>query len=122
MTRAAARRAAPAWPRSWSIAISICRPFAPWSPARLPAYARPLFLRLLPALESTGTFKPRKQDLVARGIRPRAGIAIPLYFDDPRAGAYVPLDAALYAAIAAGRMRLVSAFRALVTPYCPHPP
>jgi fatty-acyl-CoA synthase len=27
---------------------------------RLPPYARPLFLRRLPGLESTGTFKPRK--------------------------------------------------------------
>ena len=33
--------------------------------AHLPAYARPVFLRLVPALDLTGTFKPRKQDLVA---------------------------------------------------------
>src|SRR3984885_6920656 len=38
--------------------------------ARLPAYARPVFLRLLPALEATGTFKPRKQELVAAGLDP----------------------------------------------------
>jgi fatty-acyl-CoA synthase len=73
--------------------------------ARLPSYARPLFLRLLPALESTGTFKPRKQDLQNTGFDP-AQIADPLYFDDPRAGAYVPLDAPLYTEIAAGRIRL----------------
>jgi hypothetical protein len=29
-----------------------------------------------------------------------------LYVDDPRSGAYLPLDATLHAAIAAGRMRL----------------
>jgi len=73
--------------------------------ARLPAYARPLFLRLLPALESTATFKPRKQELQNTGFDP-AQIADPLYFDDPRTGAYVPLDAPLYAEIAAGRIRL----------------
>jgi fatty-acyl-CoA synthase len=71
----------------------------------LPAYARPVFLRLLHTLESTGTFKPRKQDLVQAGFDP-ARISDPLYFDDPRAQAYVPLDAALYAAISAGTVRI----------------
>jgi fatty-acyl-CoA synthase len=71
---------------------------------RLPAYARPVFLRLLQTIESTGTFKPRKQDLVQAGFDP-ARIKDPLYFDDPRARAYVPLDAALFAAISAGSVR-----------------
>ena len=31
---------------------------------------RPVFVRLLPALESTGTFKPRKQDLMRAGFDP----------------------------------------------------
>jgi fatty-acyl-CoA synthase len=70
----------------------------------LPAYARPVFLRLLRALDSTGTFKPRKQELVQAGFDP-ARISDPLYFDDPRAQAYVPLDAALHAAISAGTVR-----------------
>jgi fatty-acyl-CoA synthase len=73
--------------------------------ARLPPYARPLFLRLLPALEATATFKPRKQDLERLGFDP-ARIADPLYFDDPRAGGYVVLDAPLHAAIVAGAVRL----------------
>ena len=72
---------------------------------RLPAYARPLFLRVLPELESTGTFKPRTRDLESAGFDP-ARIADPLYLDDPRVRAYVPLDAALYASIAAGHIRL----------------
>jgi fatty-acyl-CoA synthase len=71
---------------------------------RLPAYARPVFLRLLDTIESTGTFKPRKQDLVIAGFDP-ARIQDKLYFDDPRAQAYVPLDAALYAAIVGGSVR-----------------
>jgi fatty-acyl-CoA synthase len=71
---------------------------------RLPAYARPVFLRLLRAIEVTGTFKPRKQDLVQAGFDP-ARISDPLYFDDPRAQAYVPLDAALFAALSAGTVR-----------------
>jgi fatty-acyl-CoA synthase len=72
---------------------------------RLPAYARPVFLRLLPALESTGTFKPRKQDLMRSGFDP-AQVSDPLYVDVPRTNAYVPLDAGLHAAISAGRIRL----------------
>jgi fatty-acyl-CoA synthase len=72
---------------------------------RLPAYARPVFLRLLRTIESTGTFKPRKQDLVNAGFDP-ARIEDPLYFDDPRTQAYVPLDAALFAAISSGVVRI----------------
>ena len=71
---------------------------------RLPVYARPVFLRLLQSIESTGTFKPRKQDLVQAGFDP-ARVKDPLYFDDPRQG-YVPLDAQLFAAISAGAMRI----------------
>jgi fatty-acyl-CoA synthase len=72
---------------------------------RLPAYARPVFVRLLQAIESTGTFKPRKQELVQAGFDP-ARIQDPLYFDDPRAQAYVRLDAALFAAISNGTVRV----------------
>jgi fatty-acyl-CoA synthase len=72
---------------------------------RMPAYARPLFLRLLRSVDVTGTFKPRKQELMQQGFDP-AGIRDPLYFDDSRIQAYVPLDAALFAAIAAGKIRV----------------
>jgi fatty-acyl-CoA synthase len=72
---------------------------------RLPSYARPVFVRVLAALETTGTFKPRKQELMAEGFDPEK-IHDPVYFDDPRSGAYTPLDAALYAQITAGQIRL----------------
>jgi fatty-acyl-CoA synthase len=72
---------------------------------RLPAYARPVFLRLLDTIESTGTFKSRKQDLMKEGFDP-ARIRGKLYFDDPRTQAYVPLDAAVYAAILTGTVRI----------------
>jgi fatty-acyl-CoA synthase len=71
----------------------------------LPVYARPVFIRLLPALETTGTFKPRKQELIRDGFDP-ARVSDPLYFDDSRADAYVPLDSALYTDIIGGRVRL----------------
>lgn len=72
--------------------------------AELPAYARPLFLRLRPEMETTGTFKYRKADLVADGFDP-ARVKDPLFFRDGRSG-YVPLGAALYARLLAGEVRL----------------
>jgi fatty-acyl-CoA synthase len=72
---------------------------------RLPAYARPLFLRLVEDLDATETFKPKKQDLMDQGFGP-ARIADPLYFADPRVGGYVPLNSALFGAIASGSVRL----------------
>jgi len=73
--------------------------------ARLPPYARPVFLRLLPRLEATGTFKPRKQDLLRDGYDP-AAVVDPLYVDDARSATYRRIDADLYAQIAAGSLRL----------------
>jgi len=73
--------------------------------AQLPAYARPVFLRILPALELTGTFKLRKQQLAEEGYDPTQ-VRDPLYLDDPARAAYVPLDAALYATLASGKLRL----------------
>ena len=57
--------------------------------AGLPAYARPLFLRLLPALEQTGTFKPQKAGLVADGYDP-ARVEDALFVLDRTARRYVP--------------------------------
>jgi fatty-acyl-CoA synthase len=70
----------------------------------LPAYARPLFLRLLPQIEVTGTFKHRKVELVKEGFDP-AVIANPLYFLDGERG-YVPLDAELHGRIVRGEQRV----------------
>ncbi len=72
---------------------------------RLPAYARPVFLRLLTTLDATGTFKPKKQDLVQAGFDPER-VTDPLFVDDPRAGRYVSLDAHVYAALNSGRSRI----------------
>ena len=70
----------------------------------LPAYARPLFLRLSPEIEVTGTFKHRKIDLVSDGFDP-AKVSEPLFFLDAERG-YVPLDADLYGRITSGGMRV----------------
>ena len=73
--------------------------------ARLPDYARPLFLRIVPALEATETFKTRSHALAAEGFDP-SRIADPLYAYDRSARAYTPLDIARFARIAAGAERL----------------
>jgi len=71
----------------------------------LPAYARPAFVRLLPELEITGTFKQRKVELVKDGFDP-AAIADPLYRIDHARGQYVPLTPADYAGIVGGSVKI----------------
>jgi fatty-acyl-CoA synthase len=72
---------------------------------RLPSYARPVFLRLCPQAEVTGTFKYAKADLVGQGFDPER-CADPLYVDHPESRAYAILDAPLYARLLAGAVRL----------------
>jgi fatty-acyl-CoA synthase len=57
---------------------------------RLPAYARPLFLRFRRGLDVTETFKPKKQLLADEGFD-RGKVSDPLYVADPTAGTYVTL-------------------------------
>jgi fatty-acyl-CoA synthase len=71
--------------------------------ARLPAYARPLFVRLVSALAVTETFKRKTGELADEGFDPRR-IADPLFLDE--GGTYAPLDATLFDQIAVGAVRL----------------
>jgi fatty-acyl-CoA synthase len=71
----------------------------------LPAYARPLFLRLVPAIELTGTFKLRKQALTLSGYDPTKVNDV-LYFDDKRHQAYVRVDTTLFECIQGGALTL----------------
>ena len=73
--------------------------------ANLAPYARPVFLRIEPDLEITGTFKQRKVELVKEGFDPRT-IPAPLYWLDPATGRYEPLNAATYDDIVAGKVKL----------------
>ena len=80
---------------------SICRA-AQASGERLPAYARPLFLRIKDRIDATATFKQKKESASfdpreAIRIRSRLCAADALYFDDPlsepapyRAGSTAP--------------------------------
>lgn len=71
----------------------------------LPDYARPLFLRLCSSVETTATFRPRKQDLARAGYDPCATVD-PILFDDRTSEAFVKVDAALYERIQAKQLRL----------------
>jgi len=73
--------------------------------AHLPDYARPIFLRIVPQSDMTGTFKMRKVDLVRQGFDP-ALIKDPLYYADPVTGRYAPLDARTYDRIQNGEIRV----------------
>jgi fatty-acyl-CoA synthase len=73
--------------------------------SQLPAFARPLFLRIRREIEMTVTFKQKKADLVAQAFDP-AATPDAVYFDDPRAGAYVRVEPALHREITEGKIRL----------------
>jgi len=73
--------------------------------SRLPAYARPLFLRLRASADVTGTFKYSTTDLARQGYDP-AAITDPLYFDLMESNQFVPLDESLYHRIQNGEVRL----------------
>jgi fatty-acyl-CoA synthase len=72
---------------------------------RLPAYACPVFVRLSAALDSTETFKQKKQDLIRSGFDPH-NVTDPLFFRDPTSGNFVALDADRYAKLLQGVIRL----------------
>ena len=82
--------AAPAWRSSSS------RPGRRFDPAAyyafaektLPAYARPLFVRIAPAMDVTGTLKHVKSRLQREGYDP-ATVGDPLFFRDDAARTYV---------------------------------
>jgi fatty-acyl-CoA synthase len=73
--------------------------------ARLPDYARPLFLRVCETIEVTATFKQKKIGLAREGFDP-AEIADEMFFDDPRVKAYVRLDRELYREIVSGAVKV----------------
>ena len=70
----------------------------------LPPYAQPVFVRVLPALETTGTFKTRKIDLIADGYDP-GKIKGPLFFHDPKKG-YVRITKSVFEKISMGAVKL----------------
>jgi fatty-acyl-CoA synthase len=69
----------------------------------LPAFARPLFVRLEQAIAVTGTFKHRKIDMVAEGFDP-AKVKRPLYVHTGEG--YKPITPEMAGQITSGEMRV----------------
>ena len=75
--------------------------FSAFVARELPSYARPVFLRIRPEMEVTGTFKLMKGDLRKEGYDV-ASIADPLFVLKPNASVYEPLDQPYLAKLRAG--------------------
>ncbi|XP_072228696.1 long-chain fatty acid transport protein 6 [Leuresthes tenuis] len=71
----------------------------------LPAYARPLFIRLQEVMEMTSTFKQQKFQLVQSGFNP-SSISDPLYVLDYHQRSYIPLADQIYQSIISGERKL----------------
>nr|KAF6309891.1 solute carrier family 27 member 1 [Pipistrellus kuhlii] len=71
----------------------------------LAPYARPIFLRLLPQMDTTGTFKIQKTRLQHESFDP-SQTSDPLFFLDLKQGHYLPLDQAVYTQICSGSFSL----------------
>ncbi|MEE8555748.1 MAG: long-chain-acyl-CoA synthetase, partial [bacterium] len=78
--------------------------FHEYAEQRLPAYAVPAFLRLLPQVEVTGTFKLLKTDLKRAGFNPEL-VSDPLYYRDPVDRTYRLVTKEVYDRIQAQEMR-----------------
>jgi fatty-acyl-CoA synthase len=95
------------------MALVVLAPGARFDPAAyyafaervLPAYARPLFVRLGEAMDVTGTLKHTKRRLQDEGYDPER-VAEPIFFRDDAPRTYVPLDSSLKHRIDAGELRL----------------
>jgi len=73
------------------------RAFFAWTAQRLPAYAAPLFVRLVREPDLTSTFKLRKIDLQSAGYAPERCAGDPLYVRDAADETYTPSTAAALA-------------------------
>ncbi len=75
--------------------------FSAYVTRELPSYARPVFIRIQPEMEVTGTFKLMKGDLRREGYD-LATVNEPLYVMKPGQPAYEPLDQQFLSKIRAG--------------------
>jgi fatty-acyl-CoA synthase len=70
----------------------------------LPAYARPVFVRIRGMLEVTDTFKHKKQTLAREGFDPRTSEDA-IYFSDPERQEFVAVTVELHERINARELR-----------------
>jgi len=72
---------------------------------RLPPYAIPAFVRLCPSLETTDTFRKKKQRLIREAFDPSV-VNDPLFFRDAGTGDYRSIDPSVFARITEGAIKL----------------
>jgi len=72
----------------------------------LPKYSVPLFLRIVPTIDATGTVKQLKVALRNEGIEHAKCGVDPLYWLPPGAKGYIPFEAKDYAALQKGQVKL----------------
>jgi fatty-acyl-CoA synthase len=72
---------------------------------RLPDYARPIFVKIVPGIELTGTFKLRKLELAGAGFDIEDANNT-LYYDDRQSQAYTLMDESVAERIRSGKIRL----------------
>ena len=72
---------------------------------KLPSYAMPMFIRLTPLMDSTGTMKLQKNKLRDEGID-ITKINDAMFFFDPNMKKYVPLTPEVHRSIINGQARL----------------
>lgn len=82
-----------------------CESFMKVVQQALPPYARPVFLRISPEVDTTGTFKIQKTRLQREGFDPRL-TTDKIYFLNPRAGRYELMNEDQYNAFEEGRISL----------------
>ena len=70
--------------------------FAEYVNDALPSYARPVFVRIIKELETTGTFKLKKNDLREEAFHLNKVDGDTIYVKKPRSDEYVPLDNDFY--------------------------
>ena len=70
----------------------------------LPAYARPLFIRLVSEVEQTGSFKTKKQTLVEQAYDTRR-ITDPVFYLDSKKQKYELLTTAIFENILTGNLK-----------------
>ncbi|XP_068104678.1 long-chain fatty acid transport protein 4 [Hyperolius riggenbachi] len=71
----------------------------------LPGYAHPVFLRLLPEVNKTGTYKFQKTEMRKEGFDPQV-VKDALYVLDSQQGKYIRLDDEVYKKILSGKLKL----------------
>ncbi|KAF9940538.1 hypothetical protein BGZ70_006330, partial [Mortierella alpina] len=77
--------------------------FSAYALKNLPRYSVPIFIRKMPEMEITGTFKQRKVELVNEGIDPKTIVHEMLWLDGHH---YKPFTAAEHQRVISGKAKL----------------